>query len=150
MESPMVTETEEIELQALALHHLDVGDIVDMDGGEIRLPGDGAEARELRAIEAHPIVVLRMLVGEGLQHLGRVILPVDGLATQEAQLMLVLSCIHYSCSPLLLIVRHAFLSLQIFLQAMLSELASGAMATSVGDDTIVTGECALAHQVEYT
>ena len=52
MESAMVAEAEEVELQAFAFHHLDVGDIADADLCEIRLAGDGAQAGEFGAFSS--------------------------------------------------------------------------------------------------
>ena len=66
MEGSVAAEAEQVELQTLALHHLDIGNIVDVDGGKVWLPRDGAEAGELWAIKAYPIVIARMLVGERL------------------------------------------------------------------------------------
>ena len=48
MEIAMVAEAEQIELEALALDHADIRDILDAYLGEIRLPGDRTETREFR------------------------------------------------------------------------------------------------------
>ena len=69
MEIAVVAEAKQVKLQALALHHSHVGDVTDADFRKIGLPGDGAEAGELGAVELHPIVVALMLVDEGLQSL---------------------------------------------------------------------------------
>ena len=74
VEAAVIAEAEEVEFQALALHHSFVGQVADAYLGEVRLSGDGAECRELRAVEAHPIVVLRVFVLESLQHFGVVVL----------------------------------------------------------------------------
>ena len=69
MEITMVAETEEIQLQALALHHLHVRDVADANLRKVRLPRDRTKRRELRAVETYPIVIARMLVDKSLQHL---------------------------------------------------------------------------------
>ena len=68
MEIPMVAKAEEVELQALRLHHAHIGHIGDVDGGEIRLAGYGAEAGEFGTVELDEVVIVLMLVLEGLQH----------------------------------------------------------------------------------
>ena len=86
MEVSMTAEREEIELERLRLDHLDIRDVRDDDVGEVGLPCDGAEAGELGAIELDPIVILGVLVDEGLEHLGCVILLVYCLlVAQEGQ-----------------------------------------------------------------
>ena len=50
----------EIELQALALHHLHVGEVIDPDRGKIGLSRDGAQARKLRAFEMYPVIAFGM------------------------------------------------------------------------------------------
>ena len=52
MEAAVVSEREEVEFQAFALHHPPVGKVVDAYLGEVRLPRDGTERRELGAVEA--------------------------------------------------------------------------------------------------
>ena len=66
MEIAVVAEREEIEFEALTLHHPLTRDITDIEVSEIRLPGFRAEGGELRTIERNQIVVLRMFVREGL------------------------------------------------------------------------------------
>ena len=73
VEIAVIAEREQIEFQALALHHALIRHVVDVDRGEIGLPRDRAEARELRAVELHEVIVFGMLVLEGLEHLGCVI-----------------------------------------------------------------------------
>ncbi|MMZ63644.1 hypothetical protein D1872_259120 [compost metagenome] len=68
----MISETEQIQLQRLALHHFDVRNIADINGGEIRLSRDRTEARKFRTVKLHEIVPVRVLVIEAFQHLGRV------------------------------------------------------------------------------
>ena len=91
MEGTVITEAEEVELEALALDHLHIRDIADVYGRIVGLPGDGAEAGELGAVEAHPVVPLLMLVGEGLEHLGGIVLSVLGLAPEDGEFVLAVS-----------------------------------------------------------
>ena len=91
MEGTMIAEAEEVELEALALDHLHVGDVADVYGRIVGLPGDGAEAGELGAVEAHPVVSLLMLVREGLEHLGGIVLPVLGLTPEDGEFVLAVS-----------------------------------------------------------
>ena len=86
VKGPVVAETEEVELEALALDHAFAGNVVDLYGGEVGLPGDGAEAGKLGAIEAHPVVVFGVFVGEGFQHLGGIVLPIGSLMSQQSKL----------------------------------------------------------------
>ena len=74
MEAAVITEAEEVELQALTLHHTLVWEVVDAYLCKVRLPCDGTESRELRAVEAYPIVILRVFILESLQHFGAVVL----------------------------------------------------------------------------
>ena len=67
MEVAVVAEAEEIQLQALALHHFHVGDVFDDDLAEVGLSGNRTEGCELGAVKLHPIVVLLVLVLEGLE-----------------------------------------------------------------------------------
>ena len=74
VEVAVIAETEEIEFQALAFDHLDIGDVANDDIGKVGLPGDRAEAGELGAVELDPIVVVLVLVDEGLEHLRSIVL----------------------------------------------------------------------------
>ena len=58
----MVAETEEIELQALALYHLHVRDIADANLSKVWLTRDRAEGCKLRAVETYPVIIARVLV----------------------------------------------------------------------------------------
>ncbi len=69
-------DVEQVELQALAFHHFMVGEIVDAYFGKVGLPCDGAEAGELRAVEAHPIVVARVFVFKALEDFWGVVVAV--------------------------------------------------------------------------
>ena len=91
VEGTVIAEAEEVELEALALDHLHIRDIADVYGRIVGLPGDGAEASELRAVEAHPVIITLMLVGEGLEHLGGIVLSVLGLAPEDGEFVLAVS-----------------------------------------------------------
>ena len=62
MEVSMISETEKIEFQTLALHHADIWNVADTDFCKIRLSCDRTQASKFRAVEAYPIVVVRMFV----------------------------------------------------------------------------------------
>ena len=83
MEGAVVAEGEEIDLQRLALHHPHVGDVADPYLGKVRLPRDRAEAGELRAIEADPVVVVRVLIDKRLQYRRIVVLRVVRIVRAE-------------------------------------------------------------------
>ena len=76
VEVAMVSEAKQVEFQALAFHHFMVGEIVDAYFSEVGLPCDGAEAGELRAVEAHPIVVARVFVFKALEDFWGVVVAV--------------------------------------------------------------------------
>ena len=76
MEVTVVAEAEEIEFQALALHHQRARNVVDDEVAEIRLACLGAQGGELGAIQSHKILVLGMFVLKRLQHLGRIVIAV--------------------------------------------------------------------------
>ena len=76
MEVAVVSEAEQVELQTLAFHHFMVGEIVDAYFGKVGLPRDGAEAGELRAVEAHPIVVAWVFVLKALEDFWGVVVAV--------------------------------------------------------------------------
>ena len=70
MEVAVVAETEEIEFQALALHHLRAWDVINNKVSEIGLTRLGTQRGELGAVQGHQILVLGMFVLKRLQHLG--------------------------------------------------------------------------------
>ena len=82
MEIPMIAETEQIQFQALALDHPHVWNITDPDLGEVRLSRDRAQARELRAVEPHPVIVVLMLVDERLQDLRSIVTSIFSLLSE--------------------------------------------------------------------
>ena len=73
MEVAVVAEAEEVEFQALALHHQRARDVINNKVAKIRLTRLGAQRRELGAIERYHIFVLGVLVLEGLQHIGAIV-----------------------------------------------------------------------------
>ena len=84
----MVAETEQVQLQAFALHHAHTGHVGNVDGGEVGLAGDRAQRRELRAVELHEVVVAGVLVVERLEHAGIVSLRIlHALVAQERQVV---------------------------------------------------------------
>ena len=76
VEIAMVAEAEEIEFQALALHHQRARDVVDNKVSEVGLTCLGAQGGELGTIQSHEVLVLRMLVFKRLQHLRRIVIAV--------------------------------------------------------------------------
>ena len=68
VEVTVITEREEVKLQALALHHPLTGDVEDFYLSKVRLSRNGAQRRKLRTVELHPVVVVLMKVLEGFQH----------------------------------------------------------------------------------
>ena len=64
MEIAMVTETEQVEFQALGLNHTFVGHIGNLDFREVRLPGNRTKAREFRTVELYPIIIVRVFIDE--------------------------------------------------------------------------------------
>lgn len=94
VEVSVISETEKIEFQALALNHFHVRDVADTDFSKVRLACNRTEACEFRAIEPYPIVVFLMLVYEGLQNFRGVIHLVFGFMTQGVQSLLFSFFIH--------------------------------------------------------
>ena len=76
MEVAVVAEAEEVELQALALHHQRARDVVDDDVSKVGLACLGAQGGELGTIQSHEVLVLGMFVLKRLQHLGGIVVAV--------------------------------------------------------------------------
>lgn len=72
----MITEAEEVEFKALALHHQRTGDVINNKVSEIGLTRLGTQRSELGAIKRHQIVILGVFVLEGLQHFGGIVIAV--------------------------------------------------------------------------
>ena len=75
----VITETEEIEFKALALYHQCARDVINNKVTEVGLACLGAQGGELRTIQSHEILILRMFIFKGLQHLGRIVVAVLGV-----------------------------------------------------------------------
>jgi hypothetical protein len=88
VEVSVVSEAEKIELETLALDHLDVRDIADAKLCEVRLSCNRTERGELRAVETHPVVIALVLVFECLQYLRSVVHSVFGLAAKGLETFL--------------------------------------------------------------
>ena len=67
MKISVISVREQIQLQTFALHHQLIRHIRNVYRGEIRLSRDGAQAGELRTIELHEIIIVRVLIGECFQ-----------------------------------------------------------------------------------
>ena len=78
VETSVVTETEQVEFEALALNHTYVGNIADADLCEIRLSRDRAQSSEFRAVETHPVITAGMHVLESLEDIGSIIHLISG------------------------------------------------------------------------
>lgn len=78
MEVTMIAEGKEIELEALALNHALARYIGNIDVSEVRLPGLRTESRELRAVEGHKILTVRVFVLKSLEQRGGIIGGVSG------------------------------------------------------------------------
>ena len=76
VEVTVVAEAEEVELEALALHHQRARDIINNKVTEVGLTCLRAQRGELRTIQSHKVLVLRMLVLKRLQYLRRIVVVV--------------------------------------------------------------------------
>ena len=79
MEVTMVTEAEEVEFQALALHHERARDVIDDQVTKVGLACLGAQRGKLRAIQGHKILIFRMFVLKSFQHLWGIVIIVLGV-----------------------------------------------------------------------
>ena len=66
VEVAFVAEAPDVEFEALQFDAAAVGDVVKRQRGEVRLPGLGTEAGELRDLHMDLVVALRVGVVEGL------------------------------------------------------------------------------------
>ncbi|MNN13398.1 hypothetical protein D3C81_1264290 [compost metagenome] len=79
----MVTEAEQIQLQRLALHHPDIRNVADVQGSEVRLSCNGAQAGEFREVEFYEIIAVSMFVLEAFQNFRSILKNIFGsLVTQ--------------------------------------------------------------------
>ena len=83
MKITVITETEQIQFQTLALHHFHIGKIGDTDLRKVGLSCNRTQTGKFGAVETYPIVVSGMLVHKGLQHFGSIILLVLGLRPEK-------------------------------------------------------------------
>ena len=67
VESALVAKAPQIELQRLELHEQFVRYIGDADGGEVGLPRQRTETRELRGVTGDDVVTARVRVGDRLE-----------------------------------------------------------------------------------
>lgn len=74
MEVSVLAEAEEIELERPGLDHAHIRDVVDVDAAEVRLSCLGAKRRELRALERDHVVTVLVLVHEGLEKHGVIVM----------------------------------------------------------------------------
>ena len=79
MKIAVVAEAEQIKLERFALHHLNIGNVADINSSEIGLAGHRAQAGEFGADEFHKIIVARVFVGKGFEHFGGIIGTVFGV-----------------------------------------------------------------------
>lgn len=110
MEVAVIAEAEEVEFQGFAFYHEISGNVGDVDGGKIGLPGFGAEAGEFRTVEFDEIVAVFVFIGNSFQIVGVIVVFVAGvLIAQEGQLIQSFSFFH-GLSPL----QHLFEQLAVF------------------------------------
>lgn len=84
MEITMISETEQIKLKALALHHALTRYVGDDDVSEVRLSRLRAQGCKFRAVKVDYIFIFRMLVFKSLKQLRRIIRRIrHSLAAQE-------------------------------------------------------------------
>ena len=65
VEIAVIAETEKIELQRFAFHHVLIGDIGNVNGRKVGLPRLRAETGEFRAVELDEIVTICVLIVAG-------------------------------------------------------------------------------------
>ena len=110
MEVAVIAEAEEVEFQGFAFYHEISGNVGDVDGGKIGLPGFGAQAGEFRTVEFDEIVAVFVFIGNSFQIVGVIVVFVAGvLISQEGQLIQSFSFFH-GLSPL----QHLFEQLAVF------------------------------------
>lgn len=94
VEITMIPETEKVEFQTLAFHHLHIWNIAYDDIGEVWLTCDRTKAGKFRAVEFHPVIVLLMFVDECFENFRSVILFVDGFFVPEKCQSLFVGSLH--------------------------------------------------------
>ena len=83
VEVAVVTEAEEIEFEALTLHHQCARDIINNNVSEVGLSRLGAQRGKLWTIQGYQIFILRMLILEGLQHLWSIVITILGILVSQ-------------------------------------------------------------------
>lgn len=76
MKVTVISETEKIELETLALHHFHIRDILYLYLCKVWLPCYWTERSKLRAIKLHPIIIIWMLVFEAFKHFWSIVLTI--------------------------------------------------------------------------
>ncbi len=110
MEVAVIAEAEEVEFQGFAFYHEISGNVGDVNGSKIGLPGFGAQAGEFRTVEFDKIVAVFVFIGNSFQIVGVIVVFVMGvLIAQEGQLIQSFSFFH-GLSPL----QHLFEQLAVF------------------------------------
>ncbi len=79
----VVSEGEEVEFQGFAFYHVLVGDVGNVDGSKVGLPGLGAEAGEFGAVEFDEEVSVSVFVGDFLQEVRVVVVGVFGVLISQ-------------------------------------------------------------------
>lgn len=82
VESTVISETKEVQLKTLTLHHANIWNVRDDNLCKIGLVGDGTEAGKLGATEGDPIVSIGVGVFKCLKHFGGIGGGIDGFTTQ--------------------------------------------------------------------
>ena len=82
MKISVVSETEKIELETLALHHFHIRDILYLYFCKVWLACDRTEGGKLWAIKLDPIIIIRMLVYEAFKHLWSIVLTIISLFSE--------------------------------------------------------------------
>ena len=85
MKIAMITETKQIQLQALALHPFSHQAGRRYGFPQIGLSCNRTQTGKFGTVKTYPIVVSGMFVHKGLQHFGSIILPVLGLRPEKGQ-----------------------------------------------------------------
>ena len=87
----MITETEQIQLQAFTFNHLHCGNIINPDSSKIGLTCYGTQTGELRTIKSDPIIVAGMLVFKRFEYFRSIVIFIFGFPAKQRQLFFFLS-----------------------------------------------------------
>ena len=83
VEVAVISKGEEVEFQGFAFYHVFIGDVGNIDGGKVGLPGLGAEAGEFGAVEFDEEVPVFVFVGDSFEQVGVVVVGVGGVLAAE-------------------------------------------------------------------